>query len=94
MKLLAETTGEFMLVDSSSGESIPSSRPAVITVSQFYNSRIALNQVVKVSDVPDEASDEEFQKFWEDSDGDRDLAVASFLSSFDAEAPKPKGRGK
>jgi hypothetical protein len=74
-------------------------RPSVIPRSGFIDARIALGQIVKVADVPDEATDDEFEAFWRDSDGDRDLAVASFLSKFDPEAPqapapKPSRRGK
>lgn len=88
MKLLAETTGPFGLLDLSTGHTLNSVRPSVIPRSGFIDARIALGQVVKVADVPDEATDEEFEAFWRDSDADRDLAVASFLSKFDPDAAK------
>lgn len=88
MKLLAETTGSFGLLDLSTGHALNSHRPSVIPRSPFIDSRIALNQIVKVADVPDEATDEAFEAFWNESDGDRDLAVASFLSTFEPDAAK------
>jgi hypothetical protein len=98
VKLLAETTGAFGLMDLSTGHTLNANRPSVIARSGFIDSRIALGQIVKVADVPAEATDDEFEAFWRDSDGDRDLAVASFLSKFDPEAPTPpvaqKKRGR
>lgn len=101
MKILAETTGDFMLTDLATGQSIQAVRPSVVPRSRFVDARIALSQIVKVADVPDDATDEEFASFWRDSDGDRELAIASFLSKFDPEAPKepvkqnaPKNRSK
>jgi hypothetical protein len=92
VKILAETTGDFMLADMSTGHDIQAHRPSVVARSGFIDSRIALGQVTKVADVPDEATDEEFLAFWIDS-GDRDLAIASFLSKFDENAPAaPKVR--
>lgn len=99
MKLLAETTGAFGLIDLSTGQSLKSHRPSVVPLSGFLTARIALGQVAKVADVPDDATDEDFEAYWLDSDGDKDLAVASFLSKFDpdatsAPAPKTNRRNK
>lgn len=85
MKFIAETTGDFMIHDLSTGDSVQAARPSVVYRSPFLESRIAINQVVKVADVPEEADDTEFAEFWHDSDGDRELAIASFLSKFDPE---------
>jgi hypothetical protein len=93
MKILAETTGEFMINDLSTGDALYSSRPGVIELSPFIESRIAINQIRKVEDVPDEATDAEFEAFWRDSDGKRDLAIDSFLSKFAPAAPVAK-KGK
>lgn len=82
-----------MLHDLSTGDSIHAGRPSIVKRSGFVDARIALNQVVKVADVPDEADDDDFLTFWMDSEGDRELAIASFLSKFDPEAvkaPAPK----
>jgi hypothetical protein len=97
MKFLAETTGGFMLVDMGTGQTIQASRPSVIDRSPFVDARIALNQVVKIADLSAEATDGEFAEFWRES-GERDLAISSFLSKFDASAPAedaeaPKKRG-
>jgi hypothetical protein len=40
--------------------------------------------------VNDQATEEEFVKYWEDSGRDHELAVASFLAAFPLEAPAPK----
>lgn len=88
MKFLAETTGSFGLIDLSTGANVNASRPSVVPRSGFIDARIALGQITKVADVPEDTTDVEFEAFWNDSDGDRDLAVAAFLSKFDPEAPK------
>lgn len=75
-----------MLHDLATNQSLQAVRPSVISRSSFVDARIALGQIVKVADVSDEASDGEFAAFWRDSDGNRDLAVASFLSKFDPDA--------
>ena len=95
MKLLAETTGEFLLHDLSTGQTLQSSRPSVIARSGFIDARIALSQITKIADVPDQASDEDFADYWATSEGDRDLAIASYLSTFEQPAaPEPKKRSK
>lgn len=95
MKILAETTGDFMLHDLSSGQTVQATRPSVITRTGFIDARIAINQVVKIADLPEDATDEDFVGFWTES-GDRDLAIASFVSKSDPEAaaPKPQRKGK
>lgn len=91
MKLLAETTGPFMLIDSALNQEIPANRPAVITSSAFTNRFAATNQLrIIVSDLPDEASDKDFAKFWAECEGDHDLAVESFTSQFTDQAPEPE----
>lgn len=95
MKLLAETTGNFMLHDLSTGQSLQANRPSVINRSAFIDARIALSQIAKVADVPATVTDEDFEAFWTDSGGDRELAVASFLSQFAPEAadtPAPSNK--
>ena len=92
MKMLAETSGEFMLLDIGEGQAIQSHRPSVVVLSGFIQSRIALGQITKVADVPQEATDAEFEAYWNDA-GDRDLAISSYLSKFE-EAPKPKAPAK
>lgn len=104
MKLLVETTGQFMLVDAITGDILEAHRPSVVRSTSFITARATIGQVGVIhNQLPEEASDEEFAKFWRDSGGDKDLAVDSYLASLfpvsdedNEEAPKPqKGkRGK
>lgn len=94
MKMLVETTGAFMLLDLSLGQTVQGHRPSVVAQSDFLNARIALHQVTKICDLPDDATDEEFETYWTDAE-DRELAIASYQSKFDAEAAPaamPKNR--
>lgn len=91
--IILETTGDFGLVDPSNGAYIQPFRPTVAKVTAFIQQRIATNQIRVLSDpLPDDANDADFAKFLQDSDGKVDLAVAAYISSFDA--PEKKGRGK
>lgn len=78
-----------MLHDVTTGQNLQSIRPSVIVRSGFIDARIAINQIVKVADLPDEATDEDFASFWTES-GDRELAIASFLSKFEPAPEKPE----
>ncbi|WP_454287254.1 hypothetical protein [Rhizobium arsenicireducens] len=81
MKMLLETTGEFMLMDLSVGQTLVSHRPSVATRTPFIDARIALNQIVKLADLNDEATDEDFEEYWLSSE-DRVLAIASFAETY------------
>lgn len=89
MKNLIETTGEFQLMDTSTGFLVPHDRPSVPPgPSEFINSRATLGQVKVLASVSDDATDEEFAKFWVECEGDKELAIQSFTSKFpDGEAP-------
>lgn len=87
MKMLAETTGDFMLLDLGANQSMDAFRPSVVARSAFIDARIALSQIVKISDVPDDATDAEFAEYWDSADGDKELAVSSYLSKFDGQKP-------
>lgn len=98
-KILVETKGSYMLHDLTTGCEIPHDRPAVVIASAFIDQRISKNQIkVLEGDLTDEATDAEFQKSWDASDGKRDLAVDSFLSEYKVEAapvkPAPRGGKK
>lgn len=92
MKILAETTGDFLLLDLSTGDTLEAHRPSVVSRSGFLDARIALHQVTKLADLPDDATDAEFAGYWTESEGDKALAVESYLSKF--EAPVAKKRSK
>jgi hypothetical protein len=84
MKVIAHTTGAFQLLDGLSGDLISAHRPSVVKKTSFVTARLAIEQVKIVTEVPDAATDEAFAKHWKDSDGDIDLAVQSFLATFEA----------
>ena len=82
MKLLVETTGPFMLIDSYTKCEIDNNRPSVVLPSEFIQARMTVGQLRVISnELSDGATDEEFAQFWRDS-GKRDLAISSFLSKF------------
>lgn len=82
-KLLVETTGNFSLIDGTRGlVDIRSTRPTVVVSTSFVQNRIALGQIKVLAELPEEATDEDWVKFLEESDGDVDLARESFVSSF------------
>lgn len=98
MKVIAHTTGSFQLLDGFSGDLISAHRPSVVEKTTFITARVAVEQAVIVAEVPDEATDERFAKHWAESEGDLDLAVQSFLATFEAvegdASPAPTKRGK
>lgn len=97
MKLLVETTGQFMLIVPGSRDEISAHRPSVVSPSSFVNQRAAVGQLSTLGQVADEATDAEFGRYWHDS-GDRDLAISSFLEAFPVSGPiapeKKTTRGK
>lgn len=80
MKCIVKPSSPSMLV-LDHGEVVEAYRPSVVTATAFVNSRLASGMLVLVAaDIPDAATDEDFRKFWKDSDRDEALAVQSFLS--------------
>lgn len=97
MKVLIETRGSFMLVDPYTGDQVRPHRPHVVTHTPFIETRIANKQLRLVNaEITDEATDEEFATFWAEAEGDRELAVESFVAKFtegaEPEKPAPKKR--
>lgn len=90
MKNLVETTGDFMLVDRQQGLEIQSYRPAVAERTQFVDIHLGSGRLRVLSQLRDEATDEEFQRYVEESGGDVALAVDSFLSVYGPEAVTTK----
>lgn len=92
-KQLVVTTGDFELVDYSGSETviIGKTRPVVVDNTSFIQARAAAGQIrVLETDLPDDATDEEFAGYWKESDGDQPLAVEAYKSSFTSESTKPK----
>jgi hypothetical protein len=86
MKILVETPGDFMLIDTSHfAQEIQPDRPSVVDNTNFISGRVSLGQVKILGELTEAATDTEFQKFFEESKGDSNLAVESFLSTFGVE---------
>ena len=85
MKMLVETTGQFQLQDMEQGNLVISAwRPTVVENSNFVQHRVALNQLKILGKLKDEAINEEFKTYLDESENVA-LAVASFMSSFGLE---------
>ena len=97
-KLFVQTTGSFFLVDPENRIEIQHSRPTVVEATSFVNARAAVGQIRIIGDAPDGANDADFVKFFTESDGDVELAIESYRSTFSTEAgveeDKPKRRGR
>jgi hypothetical protein len=99
MKVIAHTTGSFQLIDNLSGDLVSAHRPSVVSRTSFITARLAIGQLAILTEVPDAAKDEEFAKHWKESDGDMELAVQSFISTFEQaeddapETPRAPARG-
>lgn len=90
MKVIAKTTTNIMLVDPVTKAILEQSPPRVVPWSVFFEARTGRGQIkILANDLPNEASDEEFQEFLKDSK-DETLAVASFVSVFEEPEPAPK----
>lgn len=85
MKLLVETTGDFMLVDYGQGVDIESHRPSVVVSTSFVQSNIALGRLKVLGEVTDKATNADLL---ETIAGSKNLSVATeaFLAEFN---PKP-----
>lgn len=82
MKVIAKTTSPIMLVDPVSRAILEQDPPRVVPWSNFFESRTGKGQIkILGSDLPPEASDEEFQKYLAEAE-DLELAVAAYVSSF------------
>lgn len=86
-KQIVETTGSFQVVDPRTGAVVPHDRPMVVLLTHLIYTRTNSGQLrVLAKDLPDAASDADFQGFWKESKGDKDLAVQSYVASLE---PKP-----
>lgn len=95
MKLLVSTTGNFMYRSPITGHIVEADRISLVGNCNFYQEKIAQG-VVKchARDLPDEPSDAEWLAWLKASDGNEDLAVASFVSKFDPDAEQPESPKK
>lgn len=83
MKVIAETTGQFALMDfvGTQANDIPYGRPAVVTKTSFYVQRLGLDQIRILGEVPDDFTDEALLKAL----GEK-KTVAQILESFKKKA--------
>lgn len=89
-KLLCETTGEFELVDYGQNAIIVSDRPTVLNQSTFVSQRAAVGQIrILESQLSDEATDAEFEKYFNDSDKNTQLAIDSFKAAYSVQDATP-----
>lgn len=86
MKLLIETTGNFGLLHAEQDEFVRPVGFTVVLASQWANERVSLGQLLTKAALNDEATDEEWRETVRESDGDLELAVASFVDRFPADA--------
>lgn len=71
-------------INPTTGETIEAFRPSVVTVTEFITDLVMKRLLKPVGfELPDTATDAEFERFYKDSDGDADLAIDSFLSKMD-----------
>jgi len=90
--IIAQTTGQFDLLDPHTLREVSYDRPYCIKPTVFIDQRAARGDVkIIATDLPDEASDELWASYLAESQGDLDLAVASFKSAFE---PKDAGEGE
>ncbi len=87
MKLIAKTTGAFMLIDPYTGDELDATRPSVVTQSPFIEQRSAAGQIkVLETDLSNDATDEDFLEFWKEN---QKSAVDAYLSALSPD-PEPK----
>ena len=80
MKCIVETTGSFMLLNSTL-EEIPSERPSVTTMGSFVDIRINKKELkVFARNLPRKASDEDFKKVLDIMDGKVKPAVEAYCA--------------
>ncbi|PZP71773.1 hypothetical protein [Methylorubrum populi] len=94
MKILVSTTGSFQLMNSAQEELVRADGLTVVQKSLFWGEHIAEGRVTIEGQVNDEASDAEWLETLRESDGNQDLALASFLDRYpvtaaSARAPEP-----
>lgn len=86
MKLLVKTTGSFMFVDPNNGAEVSPTRASVVSNTGFIQERVARGELkVLCNTLRDESTDKEFQHFYDESSGDTQLAIDSFIAAYGQE---------
>lgn len=93
--IIVETTGAWSLMLPNHAGTIHRLRPTVVENSDFVQRQVAVKQCrILATDLPDEATDNEFVAFWIESGKDKELAIESFKASFLVPTPAPSPRRK
>jgi len=87
MKVIVQTTGQFSLIDFAQKAEINMGVPTVVRSTAFIEERLSMGQLKVLGQVGDNASQDEMAKYLSESDGDAELAVASFIAAFPVDAP-------
>src|SRR4028119_331486 len=89
MKMIAKPKdGKFELL-LEKGEYLYSNRPSVVTMTEFMNLQILKGLITVVEkDLPDHATDAEFEKFFNDSDKDEAMAAQNFRAKVEKDEPQ------
>jgi hypothetical protein len=86
MKSLVQTTSDIFLIDPLSGDEIAWNRPSLIRWTSFVDTRTGLGQIEVIkAGIPDQFTDEDFLKFWNDSDRKPELAIEAFRAYVEAQ---------
>lgn len=90
MKVIAKTTKPIMLIDPYTREYLETD-PKLVRWTQFFEARTGKGEIeILASNLPDDASSGDFLDYLRDSDGQVDLAVSAFVSSFAHQVPEPE----
>ena len=88
MKMLVSTKGDFMLVNPQNGEEVRWNRPSVVREATFISEKLSTGVLqLHAATLPDTADDAGWAEWLKASDGNTDLAVASYITSFDPPPP-------
>jgi hypothetical protein len=88
--LLVETDGAFQLIDQDRrNPTIRHEGYTVVHRTDFVAYRISLSQLRIIAELNDDATDQEWLKYYADSDFDLELARDAFLSTYGKKASAP-----
>lgn len=88
MKLIVNVVGDFTYINPQIADEVMyNHKPCLVTNTDFVQALLVGGKIdVLAKDLPENASQEEFDTFLTESKGDVELAVASFISKFDGAA--------
>jgi hypothetical protein len=92
-KKLVETSGDFQYHCPESMQLAVSHRPSVVKMTTFLAGKVATGTLKLLADLKPEATDQDFDGYWKECEGDSKFAVESFKSKFGL-VPEPKQEPK